>query len=200
MISFTDWSNREFWALDLETTGLDPRSAEIIEIGLVGFRNDQVVERWGKLVRPATLPSEEILAITGIDPWQLELSPPLAEVLPSLLPRLAQAVVVAHNAPFDRSFLVQAARRLGIKLPRMEWVDTLWLARLLLPGGRGYSLPALKSRLGIKLPSHRAVPDAEAAGWLFLHLLSRLPSLGPAERALVSMRIPPRIWRWKPAS
>ncbi len=197
MTSFTDWSEPEFLALDLETTGLKPDSGEIIEIGVVGFSSGRVVGRWGQLVRPERLPGDSIVSLTGIDPTELRASPPIGEVLPAVLGRLAGRVVVAHNAPFDRSFLAAAARRLGLVFPRMEWVDTLWLARLLLPGGGGYSLPALKARLGIELPSHRAVPDAEAAGRLLLGLLPRLSALGPAERTLVSSRIPPGLWRWE---
>jgi len=184
----------EFIALDLETTGLDPQIHEIIEIGLVRFSEGEPRERLVWLVRPARPPSPEGLAVSGISPEELAAAPELAEVLPEVLDRLAGAMVVAHNAPFDRAFLAAAAQRLGLRLPPARWVDTLALARALWPRRTGYSLQALRERLGLPAQGHRALPDAEAAGRVFLALLSWLSSLSREELVRLSPRLPEPVW------
>ena len=185
----------EFIALDLETTGLDPLAHEIIEIGLVRFSAGEPQERRAWLVRPERPLPPEGLAVSGISREELARAPRLVEVLPGVLEELAGATVVAHNAPFDRAFLAAAARRLGLRLPRARWVDTLALARALWPRRSGYSLAALKKELGLPGQGHRALPDAEAAGWVFLALLSRLSSLPREELVRLSSQLPESVWQ-----
>ncbi len=181
----------EFFALDLETTGLDPKRDEILEIAWVRFAGGKPRERFQTLVRVAFLP-KEVEELTGISAERLRRAPPLADVLPGVLERLAGAVVVAHNAPFDRAFLEEAAGRLGIGLPPIHWVDTLSLSRLIWPERESHALGALKEKLGIA-PSgeHRALPDAEATGWLFLEEVAAAHFLPPGARD--------RILGWLPA-
>lgn len=187
----------EFIALDLETTGLDPVRDEIIEIGTVRFRDRTPVERFSHLIRPSFPPAEEVFALTGI-PWEaLCQAPPLAEVLPEVLQLLSGRVVVAHNAPFDRAFLAKAAEQLGLPFPEIAWVDTLALARAVWPSGK-HTLSALGRRIGLeRMAIHRALPDAETAGLVFLALLSA--SLSRGGRAEVERLLPPESWGWLPA-
>jgi|Deesub1362B_J571_1020462.scaffolds.fasta_scaffold00187_25 ATP-dependent DNA helicase DinG len=194
----------EFFALDLETTGLDPKRDEILEIAWVRFAEGKPRERFQTLVRVTFLP-KEVEELTGISAERLRRAPSLGEVLPEVLDRLSDKVVVAHNAPFDRAFLEEAARRLDIQLPLIYWVDTLSLSRLIWPERDSHALSALREKLRLAPQgAHRALPDAEATGYLFLEevaafqflpegtqelLLGWLP--GPARELL---REPPEPW------
>ncbi len=180
----------EFFALDLETTGLDPQKDEILEIAWVRFVGGRPRERYQTLVRVAFLP-KEVEALTGISPEQLRRAPPLEEVLPGVLEKLGGKVVVAHNAPFDRSFLEQGAARLGLCLPDIHWVDTLTLARAIWPERESHALPALREKLGLAPEgAHRALPDAEATGYLFLEELTAFPYLPERMQSLLLNWIP----------
>lgn len=188
----------EFLALDLETTGLDPQQDEIVEIGLVWFSEGEPKAKRSWLVRPTRL--GEGLAVSGLGWEELRGAPALVEVLPRVLPELAGQLVVAHNVQFDRAFLAAGARRLGIPFPRAHWVDTLTLARALWPGRAGYSLEELKEELGLAEGGHRALPDAEAAGRIFLTLLSHLASLPDEERTRLSPQLPEEVWELLPGA
>ena len=184
----------EFYALDLETTGLDPRRDEILEIAWVRFLDGRPRERFQSLVRVDFVP-REVQELTGISAERLRRAPPLRDVLPGVLERLSGEVVVAHNAPFDRGFLERAAERLGIGLPEIHWVDTLALARLIWPERESHALSALKEKIHIAPgESHRALPDAEATGYLFLEELAAIRYLPEASRRLLSRWVPPRAW------
>ena len=188
----------EFLALDLETTGLDPQRDEIVEIGLVWFSGGEPQARRSWLVRPTR--AGKGLAVSGLTWEELQDAPALEEVLPQVLPELAGRLVVAHNAPFDRAFLAAGARRLGMAVPQARWVDTLSLARALWPGRAGYSLEELKAELGLGAGGHRALPDAEAAGRIFLVLLSQLASLPDEDRARLSPQLPEEVWGLLPGA
>ena len=180
----------EFFALDLETTGLDPRKDEILEIAWVRFLEGKPRERFQTLVRVAFLP-KEVEGLTGISPERLRRAPPLSEVLPGVLGRLAGKVVVAHNAPFDRAFLQHAAARLGLELPEIHWVDTLAISRAIWPERESHALPALREVLGLEArEAHRALPDAEATGYLFLEELAAFPYLPEPTRAFILRGVP----------
>jgi predicted DnaQ family exonuclease/DinG family helicase len=160
-------------ALDLETTGLDPDSDEVIEVAAVAFDDERVLATLQTLVRPwRTLPFQ-IQRLTGIRAADLEGAPPLAAVLGDLAEFLDGLPVVGQNIAFDAAFLERAGLR--IDGPRL---DTFDLAQLLLPGLGEYSLRSIAANLGIDFPvRHRATADAEAARRVFLALRRRLAAL-----------------------
>ncbi len=161
-------------SLDLETTGLDPHLAEIIELGAVCFVEGEPKERFSSLVRPEGRVPAEITKLTGIAPGDLEEAPPLEEVLPRLLQFVGQRTIVAHKADFDRSFLEAGAERSGIPLPHGSWLDTILLGRALLPRLYNHRLETLAGELGLSLGGlHRAAADAERAGFILTKLLQR---------------------------
>lgn len=163
----------EFVALDLETTGLNPAEDEIIEIAWVRFEADRIVESFSSLVRPQQSFPARITELTGISPDDVALAPPIEEVLPGVLAALFGRTVVAHNASFDREFLEAAARRTGLAVTHVSWVDTLEAAKRAWPGLPSYSLFSLRDRLGLlETQEHRALPDAKAAGLVWLSALS----------------------------
>jgi len=162
----------EFVALDLETTGLRRAEHEIIEIGWVRFEAGSMVESFSSLVRPQQAIPLRITKLTGISPDDVASAPPIEDVLPGVLAALSGRTVVAHNASFDRGFLEEAALRMGLTLGDVSWGDTLEAARRAWPGLASYSLTSL--RYWLELPTvqeHRALPDAEAAGRVWLGAL-----------------------------
>jgi DNA polymerase-3 subunit alpha (Gram-positive type) len=159
----------DFVVLDLETTGLNPAEHEIIEIAWVRFERDQIVQTFSSLVRPQRPLPADITELTGISPDDVASAPPMEEALPGVLAALSGRTVVAHNASFDRGFLEVAVRRTGLAVPDVSWVDTLETARQAWPGLANYSLSSLRHWLGLSVvQEHRALPDAEAAGRVWL--------------------------------
>ncbi|MEX1019499.1 MAG: helicase C-terminal domain-containing protein [Litorilinea sp.] len=179
-------SERVYIALDLETTGLNPQSDAIIEIGAVCFAcryadnqtHIRIVDRFVTFVNPNRTIPLRIQQLTGIRDADLANAPTLDDVVPELLAFIpANAVaVVAHNADFDFGFLNTA----GIQFHRPTQ-DTFELASIFLPSMSSYSLGELCRALEISLPdAHRALDDAEATAHLFYHILHRMQSVSPA--------------------
>ena len=157
-------------SLDLETTGLDTESDEIIEVGAIAFDLDGVLGEYQTLVRPYRAPSYTIERLTGIHEADLESAPHLAAVLGEVREFIGTSAVVGQNPAFDLAFLERA----GVRISSPAY-DTFDLAQVLLPSLGEYSLRALAAALAIEFPlRHRAMADAEAARAVFLALRRRL--------------------------
>jgi predicted DnaQ family exonuclease/DinG family helicase len=168
-------AQRIYVALDLETTGLDPKRDAIMEIGAVRFTDGVVLDRFATLVNPQRPIPLRIQQLTGIRDADVAHAPRLEDVLPELRAFVSSqtSAVIAHNAPFDMGFL--RARGVNFQRPAL---DTLELATILLPGQASYSLGELCHRLQIPLvDAHRALDDAAAAGVLFERLVARIDKL-----------------------
>jgi DNA polymerase III epsilon subunit family exonuclease len=160
-------------AIDLETTGLQPESDAIIEIGALKFAGDEVLDTFETLVAPGVAIPYRVQRLTGITAEKLRGAPPLAEVLPRLRSFLGELPLVGHSVPFDAAFL----RRAGLAR-RNRLVDTYELASALLPGLPSYTLAGVGAALGVVSPTyHRALADAQLSRDVFLALLRRLHGL-----------------------
>ncbi|MFQ6117894.1 MAG: exonuclease domain-containing protein, partial [Candidatus Bipolaricaulia bacterium] len=165
---------KDYVALDLETTGLDRTRAEVIELGAVRFVEEEPQERFNSLIRPEGQVPPQVIRLTGIEPEELGEAPSLETVLPQLVEFIGKMRLAAHNAEFDRGFLEAAAARLNIPLPQYDWLDTLLLARALLPRLSSHKLETLARELGLPQEElHRAAADAERVGLLLIELLQR---------------------------
>ncbi|WP_019927615.1 DUF4236 domain-containing protein [Nocardia sp. BMG111209] len=165
-----------FTAVDLETTGLDPETDRIVEIGLVKFTADgTVVDEFATLVNNPGSPSAA-RDVHGIEDSDLAGAPSTGEVLSEAFAFLTGTVVVAHNLDFDEGFLAAAARRAGIPLPDAAGICTLQTARRQLDG-RAFSLVAMyKTATGGWLDrQHTALEDARAVRAVVLWLLRNAP-------------------------
>ena len=153
-------------ALDLETTGLDPESDEIIEVGAVKFRGEDVLDTFRSFVNPGRSLSGFITGYTGISQRDVDGAPPFSSVGSELSGLIGSAPVVGHNIPFDLSFL--AAK--GVRPPGPQ-CDTWDMAYVLMPGQREYGLSRVAAALGVPHPEpHSALGDAEAVHGVFLKL------------------------------
>jgi DNA polymerase-3 subunit epsilon/ATP-dependent DNA helicase DinG len=163
----------DFTAFDLETTGLDAKSDEIIEIGIACFRDGELVDQYQSLVKPSIPIPPEITQLTGIYPEDVEGAPGIQDILPDLGRYFGGAPLVAHNAQFDVSFLGK-----HLALDSILAIDTYELAAILLPSAPRYNLSSLTRTMGIKLErAHRAFDDALATGYLYWRLWEKLCDL-----------------------
>ncbi|MBQ3105066.1 MAG: PolC-type DNA polymerase III [Lachnospiraceae bacterium] len=167
-----------FVVFDIETTGFSPVNNRIIEIGAVKVRQGEILEVFSSFVNPQVPIPFEIVKLTGIDDDMVTEAPAIEEVLPSFLEFAKDCVLVAHNATFDMSFIIENAERLGRK-EEFTYLDTLRLARVLLPGQAKHTLDAVCKTLKISLENHhRAVDDAKATAEIFLQFAERLRDRG----------------------
>lgn len=158
--------------IDIETTGLKPQGNGITELCCLRVAGGRVVDRLSTLVHPGRPIPPFITNLTGIDDRMVRGAPRFSEVIPSLLDFLGNSVLVAHNAPFDLSFLNYGLYCHGRPNLSNPVVDTLRLARRLLPGLTRGNLGAVTSYLGVVVADrHRAQGDAEATARVLLKLL-----------------------------
>lgn len=156
-----------FVVFDIETTGFSPVNNRIIEIGAVKVKDGKFVDRFSTFVNPEEPIPFRIEQLTGINDKMVLDAPPIEEVLPEFLKFCEGCVLVAHNAEFDMSFIRENAGRQG--LPKeFPYVDSMGLARLLLPNQAKHTLDAVAKTLHISLENHhRAVDDAQCTAEIF---------------------------------
>ncbi|MHB8172290.1 MAG: PolC-type DNA polymerase III [Thermincolia bacterium] len=166
-------SKGEYIVFDIETTGFSPSANEIIEIGAVKVVDGIITQRFSSFIKPDNPIPYEITQLTGINHNMVSDAPPIVEVLPRFMEFVGNGVLVAHNALFDTGFLrVKLNRHLGRSLAN-PILDTLGLARALLPKLKNHKLKTLTEEFDVKLENHhRAVDDADATTQIFLKLLA----------------------------
>jgi DNA polymerase III epsilon subunit family exonuclease len=173
-----------FVVVDLETTGASPKKgAAITEIGAVKVKGGEIIGEFKSFVNPLSPIPEYITAMTGISDLMLAHAPIIDEIFPTFLEFAGshnKAVLVAHNAPFDLSFLKSAAKDLDYEWPKYKTLDTVTIARQLLTKEdvRDCKLGTLAQFFGTKTePNHRALDDAKATTEILHGLFERLGSL-----------------------
>lgn len=163
---------------DFETTGLHARYDEIIEVGAVKIENGRVIDEFQCFVQPTMVPRQEILDLTHITEADLAGAEKIDAVFPSLQAFLGDAVLVAHNAQFDRNFLEKTYKQFDQELTN-AFLDTLDLARFQFPEMKRHGLKFLTKKLGVDLSNHhRAIYDAQATAQVLLKMLELLKMQG----------------------
>ena len=176
----------QFVVVDTETTGLDPLADRVIDIGAVRLDEDLAVTgRFTTLVDPGVPIPLFVTRLTGIADADVAGAPGPAEALAGLREFAGDAVLVGHNAAFDREHLAATARRAGVAPLVADWFDTLDAALLLYPELDRHALPILVEELGLESRAHRALPDAEATAAVLAHLARRAAGLADVERRLL---------------
>ena len=186
----------DFVVFDIETTGFSPVSNTIIEIGAVKVSGGEIVDRFSTFVNPHVPIPFEIQKLTSITDDMVMDAQSIEDILPQFLEFSAGCVMVAHNANFDMSFIMENCRRMGFP-DDFTFVDTMQISRALLKDQAKHTLDAVCKTLGISLENHhRAVDDAEATAHIFvafirmlaeekIHTLKELNILGETSPALV---------------
>ena len=163
-------AKREFAVVDVETTGTDPKMADLLEIGVVKVKGGKISDRWSTFVKP----TQAILGnqMHGITDKDVAKAPSAADAAKQALAFIGDALVVGHSVTFDLGFLEEA----GVRVDQSRLVDTLTLAREGYPDLTNYKLDTLAGFFGVDLTqNHRALPDAEATANLLIKFAAELP-------------------------
>ncbi len=161
---------QDFVVFDLETTGLEPSTNEIIEIGAVKIRDGVVIETFTTFVKPQIAIPDEITKITNITNDMVANAPNIRQVLPDFYKFTRGATLVAYNIPFDYGFIKAASKKYGYDFDNPQ-IDALVVARDKVRGLGRYNLGAVCNYLGISLVgAHRALQDTIATAELFIKL------------------------------
>lgn len=167
-----DWVSCAIALIDVETTGRDPNTDRIVELGIAIGKDGVIIDRKSWLVNPGRPIPDEAREVHGISDDMVKDAPTFAAVAREIVDVLAGAIPGAYNAEFDRGFLLAELERAGVErsaLPAslqksVSWIDPLVWARELHKFEKGRSLGDVAARLGIALDTaHRATNDAEAA-------------------------------------
>jgi len=161
--------NGHFVFLDLETTGGRASQDRITEVGLIEVFDGEVIDQFQTLLNPGIPISRFITSLTGIDDDMVASAPTFADIAEELLAKLADKILVAHNARFDHSFLKNEFRRAGYDY-RTKVLCTVKLSRVLMPHLSSHGLDNLIHVHGLWIENrHRAMGDAD----LLVQLMSR---------------------------
>src|SRR5579872_6398767 len=118
--------------VDIETSGTSLYRGKIIEVGIIRVEDGKVTKTFQSLINPNCFVSEDIFALTHINPAQLDRSPTFRQLKDEILEILDDAVFVAHNVRFDYSFLKKELKQLGIEFSPKN-LCTVKLSRALYP-------------------------------------------------------------------
>ncbi len=184
--SNTPWREASYAVVDLEMTGLDPDSDEIISFASVPVDDGRIAvgETRTATVKPERMPTATTIRIHGLRPADLASAPPLERALDEILDALTGRILVAHPAWVERAFLVPALRRVGVKLKEPILCTATLAAHVLDTRERspGRDMPLAEAARELGLPVHRpheAAGDALTTAQLFLVLAARLDRRSP---------------------
>jgi predicted DnaQ family exonuclease/DinG family helicase len=173
----------EFVALDVESTGLDPSRNEVIEVATRSFTAGEIGKVYTTFVKPRMAIPLEIVRLTGISDREVNSAPPLLDVETAIRNAVGRATIVGHNIGFDIEMLAAG----GINLTN-DAIDTLTLAKLLIPGLPSYSLTNLALALGIEPDgaAHRAAADASMTARVMQELIKRISKIDQTSRMRIA--------------
>jgi DNA polymerase III subunit epsilon len=170
------WVELPIALIDVETTGVNPDTDRIVELGIVVGQRGEVIRRHNWLINPEMAISAEAEAVHGISNADVKNAPTFAQLAEEIVAALSGSVPAAYNASFDRGFVLAELSRTRPELEAsmsrsVTWLDPLVWAREVHSDQKSRALGDVAARLGIRLENaHRASDDAEAA----LHVLYAL--------------------------
>ncbi|WP_408954508.1 PolC-type DNA polymerase III [Natroniella sp. ANB-PHB2] len=165
-------TEEKFVVFDLETTGFNPHSDQIIEIGAVKLEAGEIVDTYQTFINPGVSIPAKITELTGITDQMVELAPQLEIAIEEFLDFVGEATLVAHNLSFDLGFIEDKLRKLEKEKLTNTALDTLNLSRALLPDLKSYKLNKLAKKFNKDLENHhRAIDDATVTAEIFAELI-----------------------------
>lgn len=157
--------------IDIESNGGPFREEQIIEIAIYRFDGHSIIDQFSSMVNPQSDITPFVQRLTGISEKMVKTAPKFHEIAKRIVEITANSTMVGHNVDFDYRMLHQSFSRLGFNF-QMETIDTIPLARKLIPNEESYSLSKLCKSIGIPLTDkHRAGGDARATLDLFKLLM-----------------------------
>ena len=167
----------DYTVVDLETTGLNPECDEIIELAALKVRNGKVAGTFQQLVRPEFGIVDFIEELTGISNEMVAEAPIIADVLPSFLDFVGNDIVLGHNVAFDINFIYDYSSRVLGRRFGNDFVNTIRIAKKVVPGLDCYRLAPLCDFFGIEAEGfHRALADCAATNCLYMEMRKRFSS------------------------
>ena len=167
-----------FVVFDIETTGFSPVENKIIEIGAVRVKDGVISDKFSTFVNPHVPIPYRITNLTSITDEMVMDSPGIEVILPQFMEFIGDDALVAHNANFDMSFIIENCRRLGID-KEFTYVDTVAISRSMITKLNKHTLDTICKELGISLENHhRAVDDAGATAEMFEKFIQMLDKRG----------------------
>ncbi|MGM0788951.1 MAG: PolC-type DNA polymerase III [Bacillota bacterium] len=164
---------------DVETTGLSAVYDTIIELAAVKIHAGEIIDRFESFANPHHPLSATTIDLTGITDDDVRNAPEVEEVLRRFKEWSQNDILVAHNASFDMGFLNTGYKRYGLGKAANPVIDTLELARFLLPEMKNHRLNTLAKKFDVELTQHhRAIYDAEATGYLLIKMLKEVMQKG----------------------
>lgn len=168
-----------FIAFDLETTGIQPKTDAIVEVGAVRFCGTEPTDAFSTLVNPGRPIPPGASSVNGITDEMVAGQPAIETVLGDLADFCGDLPLVAHNAPFDFKFLHKAVEDHKARAPKGVVLDSCALARVVFPGMINYKLGTLVSHFGFPPGDfHRAEIDSVHCGRLFARIIEALEKAG----------------------
>lgn len=159
--------SKRFVVFDLETTGLDYATHDVVEIGAVRVENGEITAEYSTLINPSIPIPADATAVNKITNAMLQGQPKIYEALPEFLTFVGDDVLAAHNVRFDYSFLSNACMNSRFKVPE-KYFDTMALTRYY-PEAGSRKLTALAEAAGVEIETaHRALSDARMTAKLIL--------------------------------
>lgn len=168
----------EFVIFDLETTGTSPQNCAITEIGAVKYKNGKIYDEFCTFVNPEMPIPEKIVEITGITDEMVKDAPTIAQVYDKFMEFCGDAVLVAHNAAFDVSFLRAASEKLQ-KLLKVTYLDTVAVSRYVNNDLNKHTLDSVAKYFDLgDFNHHRASDDARMLAMIFDKMVKKLVGEG----------------------
>lgn len=181
-----------FVCLDLETTGLNPHDDQIIEVAIILFNHEKILDEWSSLVKPPIPIPAFTTHLTGITNEMVSNAPGLKEITEQIKEKLGSYPIMGHFIPFDIGFL----KAKGFNLANQP-LDSCQLAQSLMAKETSYSLEVLCQKLGItQVNAHRALDDVKANIELFWRLCSHVRALSEEEKTVIRPLLEKSDWPW----
>lgn len=177
----------DYTVVDIETTGLSPRSDSIIEISALRVRNNTIDEVFSSLINPGYEIPTFISDLTGITNDMLKSAPTINTVLPSFLEFLGEDIIVGHNVNFDINFLYDNSTELLSKPLSNDFIDTMRIARKLFPDAPHHRLQDVSAMLFVDYSgAHRAEQDCRITYQCYIQMIEMAKSTFGSIDALYS--------------
>jgi DNA polymerase-3 subunit epsilon len=164
----------DYVVVDVETTGLNPRNDDIIEIAAIKCRNDKPVDQFNSLINISRPLPNNIVQLTGINDKMLSKAPPARDVIPAFLNFAEDEILLAHNANFDIGFLYKSIKFITGKNLDNDYVDTLRISHYQNTNFENHKLKTIAKNLGVSSSTqHRALADAEVTYRCYIAMKSQ---------------------------
>ena len=157
-ITFVD----DYVLVDIETTGLSPVNDEIIEIGAIKVKDNKIVKQYNELIKIDRKLSPFITKLTGITDSMLKTGKLPTIVFKEFVDFVGEDVIIGHNVNFDYGFLSNKCKKYISYNLENERIDTMYLAKKLVPNSINYKLGTLASYFNVSYEgAHRGLKDVE---------------------------------------